>query len=121
MLSVQKNFKQVQGICMTKKRCPLPTLIYRVCLGILFVMHEYRHLQSVLLVSTWRMFSICATYMVLLVGDILQNPGPVIDPCLVCSRGCCKAQKAIQCDICDQWFLAKCIGMKALGYNQLCD
>ena len=54
-------------------------------------------------------------------GDILQNPGPVIDPCLVCSKGCRKAQKAIQCDICDQWFPAKCIGMKALGYNQLCD
>lgn len=65
--------------------------------------------------------SICATYMVLLVGDILQNPGPVKDPCLVCSRGCRKALKAIQCDICDQWFHAKCIGMKALGCNQLCD
>lgn len=44
MLSEEKNFKQVQGIRMTKKRCRLPTLIYRVCLGILFVMHEYRHL-----------------------------------------------------------------------------
>ena len=59
MLSVQKNFKQEQGIRMTKKRCPLLTFtitIHRVCLGILFVMHEYRHLKSVLLVSTWRMF-----------------------------------------------------------------
>lgn len=44
MLSEEKNFKQVQGIRMKKKRCRLPTLIYRVCLGILFVMHEYRHL-----------------------------------------------------------------------------
>lgn len=60
--------------------------------------------------------SICATYMVLLVGDMLQNPGPVKDPCLVCSRGCRKALKAIQCDI-----GMKCIGMKALGCNQLCD
>ena len=56
MLSVQKNVKQMQGIRMTKTRCPLLTLIHRVCLGSLFVMHEYRNLESVLLVSTWRMF-----------------------------------------------------------------
>jgi len=65
--------------------------------------------------------SICAIYMVLLAGDIQQNPGPVKDPCLVCSRGCRKALKAIRCDICDQWFHAKRIGMKASEYNQLCD
>lgn len=65
--------------------------------------------------------SICATFMVLLAGDIQQNPRPVKDPCLVFSSGCRKAQKAIQCDICHQWFHAKCIGIKAPEYNQLCD
>lgn len=106
---------------MMKKRRPLLTLIHRVCLGILFVMHEYRHSLKCLVGFKLANVSICPIYMVLLAGDKQQNPGPVKDPCLVCSRGCRKAQKAIQCDICDQWFHAKCIGMKASEYNQLCD
>ena len=53
--------------------------------------------------------TICATYMVLLAGDVMENPGPVKNPCAVCHKGCKRNQKAIQCDSCDAWFHAKCV------------
>lgn len=65
--------------------------------------------------------TVCAAFMVVLAGDIQQNPGPVKDACVVCAKGCRKNQKAIQCDLCDQWFHAKCIDMKASEYNTLSD
>ena len=51
----------------------------------------------------------------------MTNPGPVKDPCTVCSKGRRKNQKAIQCDSCDGWFHAKCINMKSTEYSQLCN
>lgn len=65
--------------------------------------------------------TLCATYMVLLAGDIQQNPGPVTDACAVCTKGCRKNQMAIQCDSCDKWFHAKCISMKRTEYDKLCE
>lgn len=64
--------------------------------------------------------TLCATYMVLLAGDIQENPGPVTDACAVCTKGCRKNQMAIQCDSCDKWFHAKCISMKRTEYDKLC-
>ncbi|XP_066018906.1 uncharacterized protein [Pocillopora verrucosa] len=64
---------------------------------------------------------VCATYMVLLAGDIQENPGPVTDACAVCTKGCRKNQMAIQCDSCDKWFHAKCISMKRTEYDKLCE
>ena len=65
--------------------------------------------------------TVCATYMVLLAGDIQENPGPVTDACAVCTKGCRKNQMAIQCDSCDKWFHAKCISMKRTKYDKLCE
>ena len=65
--------------------------------------------------------TVCATYMVLLAGDIQENPGPVTDACAVCTKGCRKNQMAIQCDSCDKWFHAKCISMKRTEYDKLCE
>lgn len=65
--------------------------------------------------------TLCATYMVLLAGDIQENPGPVTDACAVCTKGCRKSQMAIQCDSCDKWFHAKCISMKRTEYVKLCE
>ena len=59
--------------------------------------------------------------MVLLAGDIQENPGPVTDACAVCTKGCRKNQMAIQCDSCDKWFHAKCISMKRTEYDKLCE
>ena len=65
--------------------------------------------------------TLCATYMVLLAGDIQENPGPMTDACAVCTIGCRKNQMAIQCDSCDKWFHAKCISMKRTEYDKLCE
>lgn len=62
----------------------------------------------------------CAAYLVLLSGDIMTYPGPTKDLCTVCSKGCRKNQKAIQCDSCDGWFHVKCINMKTSKYSRLC-
>ena len=43
----------------------------------------------------------CASCLVLLAGDVMENPGPVKDPCAVCTNGCRRNQKSIQCDLCD--------------------
>ena len=65
--------------------------------------------------------TVSAAYVVLLAGDVMTNPGPVKDPCVVCHKGCRQNQKAIQCDSCDEWFHAKCINMKTTEYSELCD
>ena len=38
----------------------------------------------------------CASCLVLLAGDVMENPGPVKDPCAVCTNGCRRNQKSIQ-------------------------
>ena len=66
--------------------------------------------------------SLCAASLVLLSGDVMSNPGPVSDPCCsVCFKRCRKNQKAIQCNSCDGWFHAKCIGMDSKEYIELSD
>jgi hypothetical protein len=63
----------------------------------------------------------CASYMVLLAGDISTNPGPqqVTDMCVLCKKGCRSNQRAIQCNECDKWFHAKCISMNVKEFNNL--
>ena len=44
-------------------------------------------------------------------GDISPNPGPVTDPCGICSKPVKKNQKGIACDNCNTWFhvVTRCI------------
>ena len=63
--------------------------------------------------------TLTASCLILLSGDISENPGPVKDPCGVCSKGCRKNQKAIQCDDCNVWFHAKCTGVNKTEYANL--
>ena len=58
--------------------------------------------------------------LLLLAGDVSSNPGPVTDPCGLCSKGCRKNQRAVQCDDCDTWYHAKCIHMGMDEYINLC-
>ena len=60
-----------------------------------------------------------ADTLVILSGDVALNPGPVKDPCAICQKGCRQNQKAIQCDLCDEWIHAKCIGMNNTEYREL--
>ena len=53
-----------------------------------------------------------------LAGDVSLNPGPETDPCALCTKGCRKNQRAVQCD---RWFHAKCINMNHREYLDISD
>lgn len=55
--------------------------------------------------------TLAASYVLLLAGDVSSNPGPVKDPCGSCAKGCRSNQRAVQCDDCNVWHHANCIGM----------
>ena len=63
--------------------------------------------------------TLTASYLVILAGDVGTNSGPVSDPSGICSKGCRRNQKAIQCDNCDSWFHAKCTRMTNSEYSDL--
>ena len=63
--------------------------------------------------------SLGASYLVLLAGDVSLNPGPIIDPCAVCKKGCRRNQRAVQCDECDLWYHAKCTGITNEDYKSI--
>ena len=63
--------------------------------------------------------SFSALYLLLLAGDVSFNPGPVKDPCTISSEGCRSNHRAIQCDGCDKWHLAKSLNMGADEYFSL--
>ena len=60
--------------------------------------------------------SFAASFLVVLAGDVSLNPGPETDHCALCTKGCRKNQRAVQCDECDRWFHAKCINMNHHEY-----
>ena len=54
---------------------------------------------------------------VLLCGDVEQNPGPGIRyPCSLCCRPVCRNQKALLCDLCQQWAHCKCCSVDNHAY-----
>ena len=63
--------------------------------------------------------TLLAVNLVLLAGDISENPGPIKYPCGVCLRGCRVNQRAVQCDGCDIWFHTKCTGISQVEYANL--
>ena len=65
--------------------------------------------------------SLAASFLVVLAGDVSLNPGPGTDPCALCTKGCRKNQRAVQCDVCDRWFHAKCINMNHREYLDISD
>ena len=59
-------------------------------------------------------------FILILSGDIEQNPGPGIKfPCGVCKKSVRSNQRGVACDRCDLWFHTKCMGMNTLVYNGL--
>ena len=47
-------------------------------------------------------------FMILMVGDVNPNPGPVRHPCSSCLKPVAKNHRAILCDNCDLWAHTKC-------------
>ena len=54
-------------------------------------------------------------------ADLKSNPGPVTDPCGLCLKTCRRNQRAIQCDMCDIWYHAKCVNMSKADYLEQTD
>lgn len=60
--------------------------------------------------------------ILLLAGDLEQNPGPtrkIKYPCGLCKKACTWRQQAVACDECEIWYHTKCMGMKTQTYEAL--
>ena len=55
--------------------------------------------------------------LLLLASDIEPNPGPVKDPCGVCTRRVTWKNRGVICDGCETWFHATCVNMCDACYN----
>ena len=53
----------------------------------------------------------CFILLVLISGDVAENPGPVKNPCGKCERPVRSNQRGIQCEDCMFWHHIKCIEM----------
>ncbi len=56
--------------------------------------------------------------ILMLAGDVESNPGPRVPkyPCGMCSKAVKQSDKAVCCDICDQWLHNKCSGVSEHMY-----
>jgi hypothetical protein len=61
----------------------------------------------------------CFILLVLISGDVDENPGPVNNPCGKCERPVQSNQRGIQCEDCMFWHHIKCIEMTVSEYNSL--
>ena len=59
------------------------------------------------------------TWLLLVAGDVEQNPGPVRFPCGSCDKPVRVNQDGVLCDGCEKWFHRKCIYMDREVYLQL--
>ena len=59
--------------------------------------------------------------ILLLSGDLHQNPGPRPPkfPCGVCKKACTHQTPAVACDKCNVWFHTRCMAMNSQTYNDL--
>ena len=60
-----------------------------------------------------------ATLLILISGDIAENPGPFKFPCGSCAKSLKKNQKGIQCEDCLFWHHIKCINLPVIDYITL--
>ena len=60
-----------------------------------------------------RVKTFCAAYSCC--GDILENPGPVKNPCGLCDKSVKRNQKAIECEECFRWYHVKCTSYENFG------
>ena len=58
-------------------------------------------------------------WLLLVVGDLPPNPGPVRYPCTECGKPVRSNQQGIFCDRCEMWTNAKCCGMSKEAYERL--
>ena len=59
-------------------------------------------------------------YLLLLCEDIPANPSPICHSCTVCDKSIKDNQKRVLCDLCGNWSHARCVGIDAHRYSNLC-
>lgn len=79
--------------------------------------HPFNELRPTLF--TVRRAGISWNFLLLLAGDVLQNPGPIQYPCTVCSRCVRSNQRALQCDCCQLWTHAACADVGRSAYTDM--
>jgi hypothetical protein len=57
--------------------------------------------------------------LLILSGDIAQNPGPTKFPCGTCSKPVAKNHRAVLCEVCNYWSHIKCAGILPKEYELL--
>ena len=55
--------------------------------------------------------------LLLLCGDVLENPGPAKNLCGLCDKPVKRNQKAIECEECFKWYHVKCTSITAKSYE----
>ena len=63
------------------------------------------------------MWHIGIQILLLLAFDIEVNPGPVKDPCGICSKAVTWSDKGVNCSDCEVWFHASCVHMRTIVYD----
>ena len=57
--------------------------------------------------------------ILIVLGDIETNPGPIKCPCKICNKPVARTHRALQCDECDQWVHIKCGDISPIEYENL--
>ena len=55
--------------------------------------------------------------LLLLCGDVLENPGPAKNLCGLCDKPVKRNQKAVECEECFKWYHVKCTSITAKSYE----
>lgn len=63
-------------------------------------------------------FGLLCLITLMVCGDIHSNPGPIRNPCSVCSRSVRSTDKSLLCDGCDLWTHCKCASVSPAMYGQ---
>ena len=58
-------------------------------------------------------------WLLLLAGDVEQNPGPVRYPCTVCKQPVRCNQRGIECTRCENWSHVRCCGVSVDEYEKI--
>ena len=66
-------------------------------------------------------FGMAFFYVILLCGDVALNPGPMKWPCTVCGKCVKSNDRALLCDLCDNWSHTRCVGVSEVRYQELCE
>ena len=106
--STHYTFQQQYSDYVLKNFCPDPV-----------AKHKHKMADKKCAIKVSNFYQCGFTVIIILYGDIAQNPGPIKHPCGLCHKPVRNNQRAIQCEDCFFWHHIKCINMTVKEYNDL--